>query len=293
MKIFLDCLPCILRQVLEASRLVTDKSDLQAIIMEESIKILSDYKEYRCSPEIVTSMHKVVKELTGENDPYHSIKEHDICSAKELYPSLVQFLQQKQNSLYWALKIAATGNILDSAMNNNLDIKDCVEEELSKEFKICDISIFKEKLASAKKVLIIGDNAGETVFDKILLNTFLHLDITYAVRNEPIINDATVQDAISSGLDDYAQIISTGCNAPGAILDQCNEEFLEVFNQADIVISKGQGNYEALSDCNRALFFLLKAKCSVIANKLNVSLNDYVFQYYQGDREQTFENSGW
>ena len=255
MKIFLDCLPCILRQVLEASRLVTDKSDLQAIIIEESIKILSDYKEYRCSPEIVTSMHKVVKELTGENHPYHSIKEHDICSAKELYPSLVQFLQQKQNSLYWALKIAATGNILDSAMNNNLDIKGCVEEELSKEFKICDISIFKEKLASAKKVLIIGDNAGETVFDKILLNTFLHLDITYAVRNEPIINDATVQDAISSELDDYAQIISTGCNAPGAILDQCNEEFLEVFNQADIVISKGQGNYEALSNLTERCFF--------------------------------------
>lgn len=291
MKIFLDCLPCMLRQVLDASRLVTDQSDLQAIIMEESIKILSNYKEYRCSPEIVSRMHKAVKELSGENDPYRSIKEHDISAAKELYPALVQFLLQKQNSLYWALKIAATGNILDSAINTNLNIKSCIEEELSKEFEICDINIFKEKLVSARKIMIIGDNAGETVFDKILLNTFSHLDITYAVRNEPVINDATVQDAIASGLDDCAQIISTGCNAPGAILDQCNAEFLDIFNQSDIVISKGQGNFEALSDCGRAMFFLLKAKCPVIANKLNVNLNNYVFQY-QGGREQTFKNSG-
>ncbi|MDD3169264.1 MAG: ARMT1-like domain-containing protein [Eubacteriales bacterium] len=277
MKIFLDCLPCMLKQVLEASRLVTDKPELQETIMEESIKILSDYKKFHYSPEIVSNMHNVVKQLTGEKDPYRLVKERDISAAKEAYPVLIQFLEQNQNSLYWALKIAATGNIIDSAIYQNLDLQGCIEEELSKEFKICDIQIFKEEITTARKILIIGDNAGETVFDKVLLSTFSHLDITYAVRSEPIINDATFQDAISSGLNEYAQIISTGCNAPGAVLDQCSKEFLDVFHQADIIISKGQGNFEALSECGRSLFFLLKAKCPVIANKLNVDLNDYVF----------------
>jgi len=105
--------------------------------------------------------------------------------------------------------------------------------------------------------------------------------ITYAVRSEPIINDATLQDAYDSGLNDYADIITTGCGAPGAILDQCGVEFLSVFYKADIIISKGQGNFEALSDCRRPVFFLLKAKCAMIASRLKVSLNEYVFKFHR------------
>ena len=281
MEIFLDCLPCVLRQVLEASRMATDKPEIQAKIMEESIEILADYKSYRCSPDIVKAMHQVVKRLTGVSDPYKHIKERDINAAKKIAQFLKHYLAQKQNELHWALKIAATGNIIDSAIYSDINIESSVEIELAKEFSICDIYVLEEKLKTAKSILIIGDNAGETVFDRVLIEYLAGYKITYAVRSEPIINDATLQDAYDSGLNDYADIITTGCGAPGAVLNQCSAEFLSAFNSADIVISKGQGNFEALSDCRRPVFFLLKAKCTMIAARLSINLNDYVFKYHR------------
>jgi uncharacterized protein with ATP-grasp and redox domains len=258
--------------------MATDKPEIQTKIMEESIEILANYKKYKCSPDIVKDLHQVVKRLTGVFDPYKQIKDRDIDAAKKIAPFLKHYLAQKQNALYWALKIAATGNIIDSAIYSNIDIESSIQTELSKEFSVCDLDIFEENLKSAKSILIIGDNAGETVFDRVLIERLAGYEITYAVRDEPIINDATLQDAHDSGLNDYADIITTGCGAPGAILDQCNEEFLSVFYKADIVISKGQGNFEALSDCKRPVFFLLKAKCSMIAGRLKVNLNEYVFK---------------
>lgn len=281
MDIFLDCLPCVLKQVLEASRMATDKPALQEKIIEESLKILQNYKKYESSPDIVKNMHQAVKSLSGVSDPYKAVKERDIKAAKAAYPFLQKFVNNKQNKLYWALKAAATGNIIDSALYNTMNFRASLEDELAKEFSVCSIDIFTEKLKSAKNILIIGDNAGETVFDRVLIEHLAGHEMTYAVRSEPIINDATLQDALDSGLGSCAKIISTGCGAPGAILDQCSIEFLSVFDKSDIVISKGQGNLEALSDCSRPLFFLLKAKCQMIADKLGVTLNDYVFKFQE------------
>lgn len=116
MKIFLDCLPCMLKQVLEASQIVTKDPILQANIMEESIKILSGYKNYRSSPELLQDMHRVVKRLTGIHDPYKEIKKRDINTGKDVYPMIKEFISNKDNKLYWALKASATGNIIDSAI---------------------------------------------------------------------------------------------------------------------------------------------------------------------------------
>jgi hypothetical protein len=279
MEIFLDCLPCFLRQVLEASRLATDRTDLHEEIMREAMKLISDYQRFRYSPEIGRAMHQIVKKHTGIFDPYKEIKNKNIRNALEVYSSLKHFLFKKAERLYWVLKIAATGNIIDSAIYNDTNIEEYVEKELEKEFSICDIERLESELKRAKNLLIIGDNAGETIFDRVLAEDFLYLDITYAVRSEPIINDATIEDARASGLDHCTRLISTGCNAPGLILDECSKEFLNIFNNADIVISKGQGNYEALSAQKRGIFFLLKAKCPVISDKLGVDVNDYVFKW--------------
>lgn len=280
MKISLDCLPCMLRQVIEASRMATDDTSIQDKIIIEATGILSNYKDYSCSPELAVPMHQTVKKYTNCPDPYDIIKNRDIKAAKAVYPLLKSFLQQKNNSLYWALKIAATGNIIDSAVNNDTDINSCIQNELNKEFVICDIKSFESKLKNAKTALIIGDNSGETVFDKILAEYLSDLDIkvTYAVRNKPIINDVTFKEAYESGLDSVSTIISTGCDAPGVIIEKCSDEFIDTFNSSDLIISKGQGNYEALSDCERNVFYLLKAKCPVLSKMLNVNINEYVFK---------------
>lgn len=279
MDIFLDCLPCFLRQVLDASRMATGCIELQEAIMKDAIALISDYSKYRYSPEVGREMHQIVKKHTGVFDPYKEIKRKNIETALKIYPLLKHFLFRKSERLYWLLKIAAVGNVMDSAIYKNIDIEDCFERELEREFSVSDIEQFENRLKHAKSLLIIGDNAGETVFDRVLAEDFLYLDITYAVRSEPIINDATIEDARASGLDHCTRLISTGCNAPGLILDECSEEFLNIFNNADIVISKGQGNYEALSAQKRGIFFLLKAKCPVISDKLGVDVNDYVFKW--------------
>lgn len=279
MEILLDCIPCMLRQALEASRLATDRVDVQEKIMEDAIRIISHYKDYQNSPDLCQAMHQTIKRRTLMNDPYAEIKRRDIDAAKKILPGLINFLKDKKNSLYWALKISATGNIIDSAVNKNADMMGCMKEELEKSFSRCDLEQFENRLESAKSILIIGDNAGETVFDRVLAERLSQYDLTFAVRSEPVINDATAEDAYASGLADYARIISTGCGAPGAVLADCGRGFLKQFEGADIVISKGQGNFEALSECDRPVFFLLKAKCPVISQKLKVCLNDYVFQF--------------
>lgn len=279
MEIFLDCLPCTLKQVLEASRMTTEDPEIHRSIIEDCLKIISDYKRYGCSPDMCRAMHRSVKTRTGVNDPYAAEKKKDIEAALKALPRIRHFLSGKRNELYWVLKTAAAGNIIDSGVYSSINIEECINNELEKEFGACDLARFEEKLKTAKTLLIVGDNAGETVFDRVMAEYFTGLDITYAVRSEPILNDATAFDAIESGLGECTRIIETGCTMPGTVLEECSGEFLDRFNSADVVISKGQGNFETLSECKRDIFFLLKAKCAIIAKILNVGLYDYVFKY--------------
>jgi uncharacterized protein with ATP-grasp and redox domains len=214
--------------------------------------------------------------------------------ALNLFPKLKHIIESRKDPLYWGLKTAAIGNVLDSAICFGYDIEGIIDAELEKPFAICDAPVLNRQIKTAKTLLVIGDNTGETVFDCLLLEQLPNLNLTYAVRSAPIINDATIEDAQASGLGRYAQIISTGCDAPGVLLDECSETFLNIFYGADIVISKGQGNYETLSDCGRDIYFLLKAKCQVLAGLLDVGLNEYVFKYNECDqaKEQRFICTG-
>lgn len=283
MEVFLDCLPCVLRQVLEASRLATDRFEVHEAIMQEATALLSKYRQFRNAPELGGRMHEIVKRHTGVHDPYREVKEVSIREALQVYPFLERFLAEKvepAERLYWALKIAATGNIIDAALGNGATWLKNLEAEMVKPFAVCDLTRFQRELERAKNLLIIGDNAGETVFDRLLLDYLSDFEIIYAVRGEPVINDATVDDVRASGFDPRIKVVSTGATTPGLILEECTEEFVTLFYQADLVISKGQGNFEALMDEEgRGLFFLLKAKCPQVAAVLGVQVNDYVFKW--------------
>lgn len=278
MKLLLDCVPCLLRQALESSRMVTDDVGKQNEIVKEALGFLLEYETYRNSPDLARKIHQIIKIKTGIEDPYYEIKKNDLEASKGLYSFLKQFLNKKENSLYWALKIAVTGNNIDAAIYKNIDLKKCIQDEIEKNFAICDLELFELKLQTANNILIIGDNTGETIFDKVLIESLPDIPTTYAVRSEPIINDVTEKDAYASGLGEVARVMSTGCNAPGAILEDCSDEFIDIYNKADIIISKGQGNFEALSEEKGNLFFLLKAKCPMISQKLGVDLNEYVLK---------------
>ena len=279
LELFLDCLPCVLRQVLEAARLVTDDEAVHERIMDEALQILSGYRHYKYAPTLCESMHAIVKRHTGVTDPYAQIKARDISAALRLAPLIRVFVSDGPDVRLRAIKVSATGNVMDSAMYSNLDIEACLTAELEKPFAVCNIDSFKKDIEAAKQILIIGDNAGEAVFDKILAQQLsVDYEIIYAVRSEAIINDVTANDARDAGLECCTKIVSTGCGAPGAILELCSVKFRRLFDSADIVISKGQGNFEALSGATRKVYFLLKAKCPKIAKALGVELNEYVFK---------------
>lgn len=260
--------------------MATDRTEIQDQIMQEALKILVAYPEFPNSPALAGVLHALVRKRTGVADPYQGVKRANIREALAVYPLLQSFLEEQTDRLYWALKIAATGNIIDAATGTARDLKESLMQELTKEFALCDLEEFRKELATAKDLLIIGDNAGETVFDRLLMESLPELTITYAVRGEPVLNDATAEDVRASGFAPRIHVVSTGGQSPGLILDECTPEFKALFYGADLVLCKGQGNYEALmEEKERSLYFLLKAKCPMLAKELGVQRNDYVFKW--------------
>jgi damage-control phosphatase, subfamily I len=277
MKTYLDCIPCMMEQALRAGRIATNDEKKIKELLDIVGAMIKDIPMENTPPEMGNIIHQEVRRIMGVYDPYKKIKESNINEVKTLYPELKEIVSNSGNRLLTAIKMAIAGNIIDFGMNKSFNISVHFRHTFNQDFAVMDFDEFVEQYEKANSILYIGDNAGESVFDKILIEE-LEKPVTYVVRDIPIINDVTLEDAVNSGIDEVAEIISSGTTAPGTILRLCNEKFLERFNSADMIISKGQGNYEGLSDVGRSVFFLLKAKCTIIANDLNVKEDDIVLK---------------
>lgn len=220
-------------------------------------------------PEIGREAYRLISEKTGILDPYAKIKKKCTQQALALYPWLKKRISSAEDRLVMAIRMAIAGNVIDFGANADFDLDKDLEVLLSQELAIDHCKAFCLALQKARKILYLADNAGETVFDRLLIEE-LGKPVVYAVREKPIINDAIRQDAQDAGIEEVAEIVSSGTDAPGTILNLCSEHFLKIFRSADLIISKGQGNYEGLSDETRPVFFLLKAKCVVIARDIGV-----------------------
>ena len=228
-------------------------------------------------PESGRLIYHKVSEITGNLDPYREIKSESTKKALSLYPSLKSQVEKSSDRLLTAIRIAIAGNVIDFGPNRSFDIKQEIEETLKRDFAVCDYDRFRDCLDEALEILYIGDNAGECVFDRILIEE-MKKPVIYAVRDVPIINDATYEDAVQAGIDKVATILSSGTDAPGTILKTCSAEFIKTYDHSKFIISKGQGNYEALSDEICPIFFLLKVKCHVIAEDIGVDEGDIVLK---------------
>ncbi len=277
MKTYLDCLPCFVEQALRASRIATDDDKLIKQVLDEVGDMIKEIPMENTPAESGILIYGKIREITGVTDPYRKIKQQHIAEAKTLYPELEKMAMASDDPLLTAIRLAIAGNVIDLGINKTFDIVADVKKILKQDFGIFDYEAFKTKLAAAESILYIGDNAGESVFDKILIKQ-LKKPVKYTVRSQPIINDATMEDALASGLDAVAELIESGSIAPGTILNRCTPEFMRIYRNADMVISKGQGNYEGLSDEKRTIFFLLKAKCPVIAGDLGVKEGDIILK---------------
>ncbi|MCF7918443.1 MAG: ARMT1-like domain-containing protein [Candidatus Cloacimonetes bacterium] len=279
MKTNFDCVTCIVRQTLDALRQVTSDEAVIERILRSTLSTAAGI-DYSMSPaEIGTILHRKIREETGNQDPYLEIKNKANKAARGLLPFLRRMVEDSPNPFATAVKYAIAGNVFDFALFTQKD-KDVFRKSLgevhTKEldpFKLYDL---RSKIFAAKSILLIGDNAGEVVFDRLLLEQFPSTKIYYAVKSKPAINDVLRADAIFAGIDQYAEIISNGNDAAGTVLAQCSPEFMDVFCNVDLVIAKGQGNYETLNNCDREIFFLTQIKCNTVAHDLQGAIGDWV-----------------
>ena len=275
MRTCIDCIPCFMDQALRVGRIATqDEAKIKELLNYVGCMI-RDIPMESTPPEIGDIIYAELRKITGVDDPFEQIKKENINEAQALYPELKEIVSKSENKLLTAIRIAIAGNVIDFGVNKEFNLIEDVKQILKQNFAILNFDEFEKELENAESVLYLGDNAGESVFDKILIEE-LNKPVIYVVRDVPVINDVTYKDAIDSGLDEVAEIISSGTSAPGTILHTCNASFLEKFTHSDMIISKGQGNYEGLSSVDRSIFFLLKAKCPVIASNLNVRENDII-----------------
>ena len=277
MKTYLDCLPCFMSQALRAARIATDDEKKIKEVLDEVGMMLKDIPLESTPPESGRMVYRKISEITGNSDPYKEIKSESTKKALSMYPSLKSRVEKSNDRLLTAIRVAIAGNIIDFGANRDFDLRKEIEEVIDKDFAICDYGAFKECLDKAHEILYIGDNAGECVFDRILIEE-IKKPVIYVVRDVPVINDATYEDAAQAGLDKSAIILSSGTDAPGTVLKTSSAEFKEVYNNSRFIISKGQGNYEVLSNEKRPIFFLLKVKCQVIARDIGVDEDDILLK---------------
>ena len=286
MKTFFDCIPCFVRQALDSIRLVTDDESLHERLVREVLREVSKMDLRQSPPEMGQHIHRLIRELTGQRDPYRRIKDRFNRLALDLYPELEGRLQSSANSMATAVRLAIAGNVIDFGVNSNLNeahVHEAIEQALTTPFD-GDVEEFAAAVSDAEDILFLADNAGEIVFDRLLLRQMPLEKVTVVVKGSPVINDATMVDAEAAGITGMAEVIDNGSDAPGTILDDCSEFFRQRFDKADLVIAKGQGNYETLSEANKDIFFVLKVKCPVIARHLGCQVGSMVLRRSRCDK---------
>ena len=274
MKIAQECLPCIIRQAIEVANNLTDDLEKQQAIITYSLKELSNIDFTETAPFLSRNIHNFAKEISGISDPYKDLKVHHNIIAEEICKeySLQKTIDNSYDKIDTACKLAIAGNIIDMGAYTIIEkheietsVNSCLNDELNRDV----LTKFKRDLASSTKVMYLADNAGEIVFDKLLIKLMDASKLTYVVKAEAIVNDATMADAHQSGMSELVRVIDNGSDCQGTVLELCSKEFIEEFDKADLIISKGQANYETLSELtNKNIYFLLKAKCQSIAHDI-------------------------
>ena len=271
-----DCLPCMVRGSLDTAKLATDDKQLQQKIVKKILRILIDVDMNNPPPLMARNIQQAVKEVTGVDDPYADIKKTYNDFALKIYPDL----QKKAGPACFetAVRLCIAGNIIDFGTHTTIGEKkvlDTIENALKIEIN-GQVDALKKACEQADRILWIADNSGEIVFDKLLLEKLDLQKVTYAVRGGPTQNDATYEDAKYTGITKMVKVIDTGAAIPGVILEHCSKEFRQSYKQADLIIAKGQGNFETLDHKDSRIFFLFKAKCPVVAIHAGCDLHDIV-----------------
>ncbi|MGB9616258.1 MAG: damage-control phosphatase ARMT1 family protein [Desulfomonilaceae bacterium] len=267
MKLYVECLPCVMRQAVEATRQCASAPDEQWEILRETARLVSQANVEEPSPALIGAMHEAARKITGRDDPYREVKAACNKKALELYPQLRNVVSLSDDPLETAVRLAIAGNNIDFVADphaEQIDLPAAVDEAIQAPLGKDVFQRLREAVDRAKTILYLGDNAGEIVFDRILIEELPREKVCYVVKGRPVVNDVTMEDAEVAGLRDMVEVITNGSAMPGTVLHTCSESFRKRFRETDLIISKGQANYESLEHLDQRIFFLFKAKCHVM-----------------------------
>ena len=279
MQIYLECYPCFLRQAITASKFSTQDTAVHNAVMKEALQILQILPENATPPIIGDQIHRAVREITKVPDPYKRMKSVCTKSSMAQLASLQKIRDEANDPFEMAVRLAISGNLIDAAIKDEFFVDEMINSAINCRIDTQALSNLQTDIKNAKWILYLADNAGETVFDRLLLELLHPKPVYYVVKGGPALNDATTSDAQEAGIDKFANIITTGYDSVGVIMDKTSKAFLDMLKKAPLIIAKGQANYESLSTYpHNNLYFLLKVKCPVIAQDINANVNDTVIK---------------
>lgn len=269
------CLPCVVNQAIKVAN-ISNVNNKEALF-REVFSYLSKISFDQTTPELIGEIFDLIKKYTNNPDPYKDTRAYYNALFLELLPDFEYKVNQSDHSFRMAVKYAIVGNIIDfNPIHNTLleDIYDYFDKMDELEFAIDDSQSLINDILAAKSLLYLGDNCGEICLDKLLLKKIKELNpsihLLFGVRCKPVVNDSIAEDAYAVGIDEYAEIIDNGDGSLGTVLHRTSQKFKELYENADVVISKGQANYECLSEEKKNIYFLLMTKCNVIAEDIGV-----------------------
>jgi len=272
-----DCVPCILKMAISGIWKLTDDEELakELIIRILQIPALRGLDWEITSPEVVAGVMDRIMEAFHTTDPFQTLKEEQNAKGLELYPKLKKLVQESANPLFSAVNLAIQGNSIDIMIgDHSQNMETSLEDKLRHPIAEKPFLMFLEKLKKTRRLVYLGDNAGEIVFDKVLIETITAMYnplIVFVVRSVPTLNDVTIQEAKRVGMDQLAMVMANGIKdpVPGTILSRCSSEFRDLFQESDLIISKGGGNFDSLEeekDHSKDITYMLDSKCLPICH---------------------------
>ncbi len=273
------CIPCYFKQALSGADFMGASEETKLAMMHEVARLAPDLGLNATPAHNSSIVIKAANKIMGVEDPYRDEKKKYNAMALELYPRLLNIADSSENPLETAAKLSVVGNIIDLGIRSEINIDATIEQVLGAGFVLDRSARLMELLERPRRVLYLVDNAGEVVFDKLFVRKLMDNghEVTVGVKSGPILNDATAEDAREVGMDEVTEVVETGSDNAGTDLETCSKEFLKLFQSAEVVIAKGQANYETLEGARRELFIILKTKCETVARDVGVPLGELVF----------------
>ncbi len=284
MKSNVECLGCLVNQAVRLSKIHLESEDVQCSLVKKIMREIGASKDTESTLDMSCKIHRVLKDALQNPDPYREEKLYYNSEMLKLENEFFDLIRAAEDPLETALKLAAAGNIIDFGPGHDLSrdtVLRVLNRTLKREFDQDVFASLKSDLRKAKKLLYLGDNAGEIVFDKIFISTitseFPDLQVDFATRGAAILNDITEEDAYLVGMDSYAHIINNGTDMPGTVLEHCSDSFKQAFNNADVIIAKGQGNFESLHETRSGnIYYIFLCKCNLFMERCGLLKNEIV-----------------